>query len=413
MHGHFFEAFGKQDSESRTIPDDILQNLNKRLPENFKYMKRSDGSYEAVPNENMEGLVFNFELDLDNEPHLKELYNELGADKFIAYIYRIQKAIPAKDIKMGTSDKLESVRKLSSDPLSDEECEITHSMIYPSQFEKPYTIRFESPEGDVVDIDIQQVKYDSLTEIKRENISFPALKIEIYQYSPLTNRLDSGAHTSQTKQIKINYAVIPNRAKTVHEVVVAFHVFKGLVEGTTKMNNTYLTSQEGKITSPTVQMESSMVFWETALKLEKKLNVSFDPSIALSNADLQLFTELDVCMLQGKMIKWNHPFDHFHIDDYQAKDGLDLDNHIMKEKISYAFIEGPISATLLGASFDYYSLTTMDGFKITNIEWEKKGKKGEVYISDSDDNPWVLSRHYCTEQEAKEFIEKINQPKVQ
>lgn len=405
MHGNFFEAFGKKDNESRYIPNDILEELNSLLPSNFRYEREPNGQYRAVPDPHQE-LCFNTEFDFSKAPELEQIYAEIGPDKMIDYLYRVQKRAPVKNTKLGTTSKLESVNKLSSDPLRDKESEIIDSWIFPSGFEKPYKLLFESPEGDKAEVEIQQVKYDSLTEIKKQNNSFPALTIEIYQYSPLSTRDDPNAHTSAEHQVKIAYSVTPNKAQSVRDAVTALHIFRGLLKGTTKINNHSISSKEGKIISEPVKLESMLTLWEKALKLEEKLEVSFSPSANLSSEDMELFTELDLCMLQGKRIKWKHPFDHYHISDYQASsDGKRIDDNIGTEKLTHVFTEGPIPTKLLGAEFELYSISVMDGFKITSIDWKEKDKDGEVYITDYDEHPWVLSRQYCTKQEAIEFYQ--------
>ena len=90
------------------------------------------------PKSPLQELVFNVEFDLEKDPGLKKLYSELGPDKFAEYLFRSQRVVPTKNIKIGSPEKLESIGRLAADPFSDEECEITDSMIFPSRFEKPY-----------------------------------------------------------------------------------------------------------------------------------------------------------------------------------------------------------------------------------------------------------------------------------
>lgn len=79
-----------------------------------------------------------------------------------------------------------------------------------------------------------------------------------------------------------------------------------------------------------------------------------------------------------------------------------------KKVIDASFIEESIHATLLGAEFDVYSESRMSDFVITNIEWdEEKRTSGEVYISDSIDGIWKLSRKYMTKEQKKLREEEI------
>ena len=121
--------------------------------------------------------------------------------------------------------------------------------------------------------------------------------------------------------------------------------------------------------------------------------------------------ELKTCLLDGKVIVWRHPFDHFHIGGvHPAEKGASFRDVIGKKSIRYKFLEGPLPATLLGAKFDIYSHTEMRDFVITNIEWDDCTRdSGEVYISDELDKQWVLTRLYITEAEMNEFIKRLEE----
>lgn len=402
MHGDFFDAFGKEEKKNRSIPKGVLDALNKTLPPNYVYVRMKDGSYKPLPNPkvNLNNWVINSAFDFEKEPKLGELYTKLGAENFLEYLFRAQKAVPCKEIRIGTDEMQVPLEKLSSDPFDDRECIITQTMMYPSRYEKAQKVIFESPEGDKSVIHIQQVKYDSLTEIKRENVDFPALRIEIYQYSPLTEIDEPKAFTSREHQIRINYAVFPNKAKSSKEAVKALRIFRGLINGETKINGEKLIGESTIKQEVPVQVENSLVFWETAEKLEDKIGITFDLSLEITQEDVKLLTELDICMLQGKMLEWKHPFDHFHISGFHSVSGdKSFNDFVGNQNLQYVFIEGPIKGKLLGAEFDIYSKTLLSGFVITNIEWSKEDE-GEVYISDNDRGPWILSRLYCTKEEA-------------
>ena len=108
-------------------------------------------------------------------------------------------------------------------------------------------------------------------------------------------------------------------------------------------------------------------------------------------------SELKICLLDNKRIKRDHPFEHFHVGELNTKN-YSIEEIVGKEKVSMNFLEGPISATLLGTEFDLYI--------ITNIEWDDESKtSGEVYIADGAmGDSWVLVRKYLTVKEAQEKI---------
>ena len=75
-----------------------------------------------------------------------------------------------------------------------------------------------------------------------------------------------------------------------------------------------------------------------------------------------------------------------------------IDDIIGKEKVSMNFFEGPIKATLLGATFELYSETEMRDFIITSVEWDDESKTaGDLYIADeASGKSRVFIRNYLT-----------------
>ena len=151
------------------------------------------------------------------------------------------------------------------------------------------------------------------------------------------------------------------------------------------------------------RVEDALQFWSTAVKLEKKLAVNFNPAADFPMEDVKFFSELDTCLNQKKKIVWKHPFDHFHISGYHSKkEGVTMESLIRKEKLSFRFFEGPITCTLLGTEFDIYSLTEMEELFVTNIEWDDEEKQsGELYVTDAPGKTWTLSRLYMTKEDAE------------
>lgn len=114
-------------------------------------------------------------------------------------------------------------------------------------------------------------------------------------------------------------------------------------------------------------------------------------------------------LLERKGIRWNHPFEHFHVNGLNIK-SYSIEDILGKEKVSMNFFEGPISATLLGAIFELYSETEMRDFIITSVEWDDESKtSGEIYIADeASGKSWVLIRKYLTAGEAEKRKQKLS-----
>lgn len=409
MIGKFYESFGKEKDETQNLPKEVIDILNGMIPGNFMYILDESGRYKAVPRPDkvLEGikLTTQFAFDEEKDADVIEKLKKIPREKWDEYFYRTQLRVPIKNAKIGDEEKVIPIEKLSQNPLSDGESLFIDGFMQANAFPEPIRMAFESPEGDVVEIGIQQQAYDSLVEIKFLNVNFPALKIELYQYSPLVENFDGEAHTGINNQLVANYSVTPSKASNVKDAIIALRLFRGLYNGKTKVNGHIISPEGGKEKFDSKRIEDALAFWETALKIEEKLNVRFDPKADCPEEDIRFFTELQTCLLDGKVIVWQHPFDHFHVAGFHpAQKGGSFEDFIGRDAIRFEFLEGPIPATLLGVEFELYSKTVMQDFVITNIEWDDDKKEAaEVYISDVPDKQWRLTRLYMTEADMEEF----------
>lgn len=236
-----------------------------------------------------------------------------------------------------------------------------------------------------------------MTELKFANVDFSALQIEITVRSSLLDDIEE-----KNMLAKMTYSIVPTRAGTVTDALTALHIFKGLFQGTTTINGIAVKSEDTDYIFRQEQMEDALQFWNTAKAIEEKIGVSFMPDAEFPEEDARFFTELKLCLLEEKSICWEHPFEHFHVGNIHLEKEISFEDFINKEEISYRFLEGPISATLLGAEFELYSLTEMVGFVMTNVEWDNDKKtSGEIYIVDASEKAWRLIRKYITKEEAK------------
>lgn len=407
MIGDFMESFGKEKDERRELPREVVEALNDNLPDNFEYKMDRSGKYRAVPKVN-KALGWKMDIvtqfDFDQVPKLLNKLKTIPENKWGEYLYRTQTPLPIKSAKIGDESKRVPLEMLSTDAFHFDEVRITDCMMKPDPF--PETrMTFESPEGDVVQMGFRQQAYDSVTEIKFANIDFSALKIELYRYSPLAVGDEDGAHTSSERQLTVKYSVEPAKASTVKDAVAALHIFRGLFNGKTKVDGKMISADNVQTQIDSDRIDDALMLWETILKIENKLEVTFDPGAELPNEDVRFLTELRTCLLEGKAILWRHPFDHFHVGGFRSvKDGVSLEDCIGNESIRYEFLEGPIPATLLGCKFDLYSRTEMKDFIITNIEWDDESRENaEIYISDGRDKQWILTRLYMTKKQADEY----------
>lgn len=384
MIADFYKTFGKSSDKKNDVPQEVLDLFFEDLPSNFMYYKKKDGNYCVGPRQDLINEKTILKLDLDPQ-FVEDNLKNIQEDKWPEYIYRMQLKVPVNNSKIGNCDKLIPLEQTLGNPLL-EDVKIDKAFLYPEPFPPAKKLIFETIEGDKITLSIVRKPYPSLDEIYFTNINFFGFSIRVYLSDDQTSS-------------KITYSIMPKKAETVSDAIAALHLFKGLYQGTVKINGE-------RISKPIIgddyiddeKFKSMLDFWETARNLEKALDVSFVPSTEFSMEDAEIFSQLAKSILHGNKIIWRHPFDHFHTEGNSINDG-NFDDFIGKENVEYSFVEGPIQFTLLGAKFNLYSKTKLFNMVITNVEWDDNKTSGDVYISDSVDGQWKLSRRYMTKKQ--------------
>lgn len=409
MMTDFYDSFGEEADANTQIPQEILLELNKDLPENLMYIQDCNGKCKVVPRHNRSSKEIRasvqFDLHPDKDAALIARLKLLPREKLPEYLYRSQQSLPVKNMNIGDQQKKIPLEQVYGNPLSDQRTVIEECRMFPAAFPPPISLLFENAQGDRVSVQLQQQAYDSLTEIKFSNINFPALKMELYIYDPLAEDCGDETHTSKDIPSCATYSVTPTKAATVSEALRALRIFESLSDGTVKVNGKTMTSKTLAPDFDTQKIQEALDFWTIAATIEEKLGVRFQPGADFPIEDVRFFSELNICLNEKKSIIWKHPFDHFHVDGFEpAVASVDPEKLANKEALYIRFMEGPIAATLLGTKFELYSFTEMNHFVVTNIQWDdSRQKSGEVYITDAPGKAWTLKRLYMTREEAELF----------
>lgn len=380
MIANFYDVFDDA-PDSSEIPSEIKEILLQDLPNNFTFYKDENGQYTIGPKPN-KALKLKVDLPEDIVEELKGIPHEQWPE----YLYRTQRAIPVTNARIGDDDKLIPIEQTSGDPFG-EPPTIVETWMYPAPFPEAKPMLIETAEGDKVKLMIKQQPYPSMEETKFASTNFEALKLEIYI-------------SDQPRASRITYSVTPQKAKSVDDAVVALHIFKGFYEGTVKIDGKLFSDPLiGEKSFDKEQIESALEMWTIAAKLEKILEVSFNPAAEFPVDDVRFFSELRTCLIDDKYILWEHPFEHFHIGGIHMENGS-IEDVFEKEGVSYRFKEGPIEASLLGAEFEIYSDTQMYDLVITGIQWDDDTHdSGELYITDASNTKWKLRRKYMTSKQ--------------
>lgn len=405
MLGSFTDAFKNKQTD---IPQEVIELIKRDLPSNFTIAKDKNGNFKTIPKPEAvsAGQTFKgvFDLDLEKvDESFRQVLSTLPQAKLPEYLYRTQRSVHIKNLKVGDEEKLIPDSMLIGNPLVSNNNEYER-IIKPNPLLEAVKFVFESMEGDIVEISIQQQAYDSLVEEKYASIDSPALTIEMYMYNPLVPDANTeNSKTNADEPIRFICNIKPEKADTVQDAVKALHIFRNLLNGHIKINGNLLSPDTQKIKPDSENVNETIVFWETLLRLETLLGVHFKPDADFDHDSAQFYAELKTCLIDNKEIVWNHPFNNFRLNGFRpTKDDISMENLIGKDNIMYKFVSEPEEYKLLGSSFELYSRMEMKDFIITNIVWDDEKKKSAVvYITDKPDKAWTLKQKYMTEEQVK------------
>lgn len=239
------------------------------------------------------------------------------------------------------------------------------------------------------DIDITIDTLLSQGQKRKANVDFPAIEMRLTLYED--------AFPMRTK---FNFTVIPANAKSSKDALAALRLLKGLYEGTATIKGEKKSFPKQDISDIDMEdLTNKIALWTDICTLEKKLNVSFDPSAPMPQEDLEFLYQLRACLLCHKKIAWKHPFSKLHLTQ-TSQNIHEIESLVGKDDISLNFDEGPISCTLLGTSFELYSKTELRHILITSIDWTDDNKSSaDLYIADSSSRSWELLRAFVTTDE--------------
>ena len=175
MIADFDKVFGKRDEDRISIPEEILENINKELPNNLFCYKDSEKGVIISPKPEKELQV---KVELDPDETLRERLKNIPKEKWTDYFYRTQQRVRVKNVCMGDENKKIPIEQIGYNPLA-ESPKIVENYMYPEKFPEPFQMPIETPDGEKIILEIQRQPYDSMVISKYINVNYPAVKLEM------------------------------------------------------------------------------------------------------------------------------------------------------------------------------------------------------------------------------------------
>lgn len=268
MIGDFYKAFSKS-QKSRVLPPQVVEELDKTLPDGFHYVLNEETQrlFAAPINEN-EIPPLSTVID----PVKCGIPENLRPDQWMDYLYRTQKPVPIETfIQQG--DKKFTAFSLYTDPIRGPESgEQFLQIMMPNEFPEAKPLVFELPNGKSEAIMIRRVPFEDMTHMKFGNVNFPALTIEwVVPDDPELVR-------SKKEPARISVSAFPGKASSVQDAIFALQAFRSFRDGSLRVEGRKIGKNLDKSSgTDNEQVDKDISFWESALELEKLLHVQFQP----------------------------------------------------------------------------------------------------------------------------------------
>lgn len=397
MIGDFYNAFSKS-KKSRVLPPQVVEVLDKTLPDGFHYVLNEETqSLIAVPINENEIPPLSTVID----PIKCGIPKDLSPDQWMDYLYRTQKSVPIETyIQQG--DKKYTAFSLYTDPIRGPESEEQFlQVLMPNEFPEAKPLVFELPNGESEAIMIRRVPFEDMTHMKFRNNSFPALTIEwIVPDDPELVR-------SKKEPARISVSAFPSKAASVKDAVFALQAFRSFRDGSLRVEGRKI----GKILDKSSgtdneQVDKDISFWQSALELEKILQVQFQPGAEFPEEDRIFFSELLACLRDGKELTYKSPFSKFHIGIDKKNNEIPLESLEGPNANALTFIREYPECTLLGSQFAIFETTMLLDVIISKVVKDEDGNGADIYIREN--SPWTLVKKYAlTEKEAENNTDLI------
>lgn len=407
MIGSFYRDLKGNDAD-RKAPKAVIKELNKELPKGYHYEYDEKRNHLIIKgtSSKKQNEMMNVTIDLEEVGIPKDVPKE----KIPEYLYRTQKRVQLHNAVISKDGKKLKIDDMNVDPLTGEGVdEKIIQFLIPAEFPPAAPMTFQTKDGSKQIILFRRQPYDSFEAVKFANENFPALKVE-WIISDYANNAD-GNMTIDNPLLKIS--VTPKDAESVSDAVMALKIFKGYIDGSLIMEGTKLgRNLSGSAGVDMDALDERLELWENFEKLERILDVKFEPFAEIPEEDKVFFYELQQMFLNDADIVNNEPFDHFHLGAMKFSGrNMSEKDLIGKENMSFSYINEHVKATFLGAEFELYETVVLTGFTIVDVIKDKeKGKGGcEIYIKNSYETPWRLIRRYSLSYEAaKKHAERMH-----
>lgn len=337
----------------------IINTLEKKLPEGFKYTPIGNGRYAVDKIEN--GLEIDFESVELKDDIKKVLPGNYTSEQLLQYAYNSQTKISIlpKDGYYTIDGSKILAKYLVVEPLSNEQNSNISLLLEPPKFPEPFSLVLGV--GDyTLDINVQRVANDSLDEFRFKSLDNQPMEIE---YIVDVNE----------KKFEFNFKCKVRYAKNVKEILSTYLIYNSFIDGQGYIGNSII--EHARINSVKKIPEEAIQFWEKVYKIENKLDISFDIKEQVLEKNILDIEQIYRCIIEEK------PYKTYKV--YKSVIGNEMGN-LSKEFFSdnqnfYFEFTGKAEYELLGKTISLQAIIGIFNSRIKDVQ-NKEDNQVEILL---------------------------------
>ncbi len=386
MKYNFNKSFNPEPNK-QDIPQSVMKALNMSLPKGYEYrFNEKTGHFVVSPIGNVQAQPIKLSFNPESYDSFPD-WAKKDPSSFAEYLYRMQiKMKIDKAFYVDPDGTTKPITDFLKDPFATSSY-AEESFIIPEPFKRIDPVSFSTSLGEAKTIIFERKPYPERGFILIESVNAPELKLSFV----IPEKRDAGRGI-------VNLSVFPQYASSVHDVVVAYSLVLGIINGTVKMNGKDAPCpMEASSKHEKEVLEYKFQRWKDLLKLEEIFDVHFDPAEKMSISDEKFLTELSTVFIKKQDLIYDEPYEYVHVNE-DAVESKEFQELIANGKGgAFSFVREPEDHVLLGATIRLSIVMIIKDVKISYVETDSEGAKLHFYRALK--TPWHVYKTYSRSEE--------------
>lgn len=340
MCANFRKAF---ENKNMSVPDSILKQLEKDLPDGFKYKSLNDGVCIMIPDDinkiiKKESFILPKELE---DKNIKEI---------LQYSYSSQEPLKLKE-SIPLDDSILEIKDMLKFPFRAEEVSLGEIVLVPSPFHE-FDLEL-SGNGVKKNIIIKRQKSKNTNKIIFKRVD----SIDL-DFSYILDLESSNINFS----ININF----EKCTSIEELIVNLKLYKSFGDGTIKIFGIDIAKKghDFKVNIDKNALDSIIDFYEKLLKITKLINIDIKPKSSIDNEDIYCVEELYRTLIDNKPYK-----EYIQMNKLNITMLNELDKDLILNKKGFAFHSScKYECDILGYSIELPSIIAIYNIIVTDVK---------------------------------------------